>query len=273
VTTLPDWLVERAALDEVPAAMRARVAVAPAGELAARIAALGDDGERELARFPAEPAVAQLVARADAARRRADAARRRRITWLAAATTALAALVLVAKVSLLTPHAVDPDAPRTDVNLRPPAGDDGVRVKGAARLVAYRQTGGTGEQLAADALCHDGDVLQLRYHPGSAAYGVIASLDGAGGVTLHFPLRDDAPPEATAVSPRMTSLPESYTLDDAPRFERFFFITSASPIDVSAALGALRELSHRDDAGTAQLELPDGQHQTSLRLLKPDRAP
>lgn len=267
MTTLPDWLVERAALDEVAPAFRERLARADASELAARVAALHDDDARELAKYPVAPAIADLVARADAERRRRAARKRRRVAWLTMATAAAAALavVLVANVANVSPGAQLPGA-------REPAGD-GIRVKGVARLVAYRQLGDKGEQLAPDAVVRAGDVLQLRYHAGGDAYGVIASIDGAGSVTLHFPLREDAPPLATAVSPRMTSLPESYTLDDAPRFERFFFITSARPLSVQATAAALRELARRDDAATAPLDLPDGQHQTSLRLLKPDRAP
>src|SRR5690606_26378921 len=107
-------------------------------------------------------------------------------------------------------------------------------------------------------LVRKGDVIQLRYHGGGHRYGVIASIDGAGVVTLHHPARDDAPPTATALSAESTSLPHAYELDDAPRFERFFFITAAEPIDVRRSLDALRALARRDDSATAPLELPAG---------------
>jgi hypothetical protein len=100
---------------------------------------------------------------------------------------------------------------------------------------------------------------------------VIASLDGAGVVTLHFPLSEDAPPEATAVPPDTATLPHAYALDDAPRFERFFFITANDPVDVQHTLAALRAFARREDSATAALELPTGLHQRSLRLRKPDR--
>ncbi len=256
MTPLPDWLVERAALDEVPAASRDRIASADPQELAARVAALREDNARELAHHPAGPAIAQIQARITASARR-----RRSRTWLAAGAlvSALAAIILVmrfADVRTQSSQLIDDDG--------------GTRVKGKARLLAFRQAGDDVEQLEPDALVHAGDVIQLRYNAGGRRYGVIASIDGAGGVTLHYPAAEGAPPEATAVPADTTSLPHAYALDDAPRFERFFIITSNQPIDVARSLAAVRALAHRDDSADAQLALPHGLHQASLRLLKPD---
>src|SRR5262252_6340283 len=94
--SLPDWLVERAALDEVPPASRDRIADADPRDLAGRVSALRDDNAAELARFPAGPAVAEIEARtAVERRRRAAQRRRRRMSWLGLATTAAAVLVVV----------------------------------------------------------------------------------------------------------------------------------------------------------------------------------
>jgi hypothetical protein len=267
MTSLPDWLVERAALDEVAPASRDRIARSDPRELADRIAALRDDNAAELARHPAGPVVAQLEARVAAlARQRTEyRGRRRRWSWGGLGLAASAAAVLV--VTRLVPERTVTDGP-------PRAGDtqdDGTRVKGSPRLVAFRQVGGEVERLEQDAVVRAGDVIQLRYKAGGQRYGVIASLDGAGVVTLHFPLNGDAPPEATAMSPETTTLPHAYALDDAPRFERFFFITANGPVDVQGALAALRSLARRDDSITAPLDLPAGLSQWSLRLRKPDR--
>ncbi len=253
MTSLPDWLVERAALDEVAPASRERLERADRRELAERIAALHDDNAAELAAHPPGPALAQIQARI--ARR----PRPRRAAWLALAATAAALLVIVL-------------ARRTATRADSPAGGDEeiTRVKGSPRLLAFRQAGDSAERLEPDALVRAGDLIQLRYNAGGQSYGLIASVDGAGTVTLHFPLHEDAPPEATAVAPQTTTLPHAYALDDAPRFERFFFITANEPIDVQHGLASLRELAHRDDSATAALELPAGQHQWSLRLRKPD---
>jgi len=261
MTTLPDWLVERAALDEVPAASRDRIDRADPRELAERIATLRQDNAAELRRYPAGPAVAQIDARVATAIRKRDEARRRRLRMLAIAASAAAVLVVVL-FSL----------PRENTPANTPPGEDTERVKGPSRLLAFLQLGDHVERLDDDALVKAGDLIQLRYNAGGRRYGVIASVDGAGVVTLHYPLHDDAPPEATAVSAETTALPRSYRLDDAPSFERFFFITANAPIDVQASLAAIRDLAQRSDCATASLELPKGLRQMSLRLRKPDRS-
>lgn len=265
MTPLPDWLVERAALDEVPAASRDRIARADAQELVGRIAALREDNARELAIHPAGPAVAQIEARVAAEVRRERARRRMRWTALGAAASAIAVVLVVRFAD---------DRQATGERAAATGNDgDGTRVKGKARLLAFRQVGDDVEQLEEDALVRAGDVIQLRYNAGGRRYGVIASVDGAGTVTLHYPASEDAPPEATAVPADTTSLPHAYALDDAPRFERFFFITANEPIDVAPCLTAVRALARRGDSGGARLDLPHGLHQSSLRLLKPDTHP
>ena len=243
MTKLPDWLVERAALDEVPTASRERLAQAEPGELAARVAALREDNAGELAAYPAGPAVAQIEARL----RKAP---RRRRAWLAPLVVA-AGLGVVAAIVLRPTPAEQPET---------------TRIKGAARLLVFRQAGEQAERLDADDVVHAGDVIQLRYNAGGARFAMIASIDGAGGVTLHFPANADG---STDVEPGTRTLPEAFALDDAPRFERFFFVTANEPLDVAGTLDALRVLARRGDAGDAVLELPPSIHQVSLRLRKP----
>ena len=278
--SIPDWLVERAALDEVPAASRDRIDRADPGELADRIAALRDDNDAELARNPARPAVAQIEARVAREARHRAGERRRHLQWLGVATAGAAAVVLV--VGLIGHRAPDDRvaiAPRAGGAGPEVAGDPASsgepteRIKGQARLIAFRLLGAQVEQLAQDAEVHAGDVIQLRYNPAGRSHGVIASIDGAGVVTLHYPLKEDAPPEATRIAADITALPTAYALDDAPGFERFFFITSNGPLDVHAALAAVTALAHRDDSATGSLDLPSSLRQWSLRLRKPAPSP
>ena len=274
MTSLPDWLVERAALDEVPPASRDRIERADPRELEGRVAELRDASAAELTRHPAGPAVAQIEDRVAAERRQRVLRRQRRRLQLLGLATGAAAVLIVAGVVIERPHAED--AMDAIVAIAPTAaahGDaDGTRVKGAPWLAAFRQAGAQAEPLEQDAVVRAGDVIQLRYNAGGHGYGMIASLDGAGVVTLHYPLREDAPPQATAMSPRPTALPHAYALDDAPRFERFFFITADGPVDVHRILAVLRTLAHRGDSATAVLALPADLDQWSLRLRKADRS-
>jgi hypothetical protein len=265
VTPLPEWLVERVALDEVAPASRPRIERANPRELAERVAELRDDNAAELARHPAGPAISQIEDRiAVERRRRAERRRRRRLSLLGIACSAAAAVVVLRLVAVRA--GVDGSVPGVGVQ-----GDD-TRVKGSPRLLAFRQAGQQVERLGQDAVVRAGDVIQLRYNAAGHGFGVIASIDGAGVVTLHFPLSEQAPPQATAVSSETATLPNAYALDDAPSFERFFFITANDPVDVQQTLAALRSLAHRDDCATGWPELPAGLHQWSLRLRKPDRS-
>ncbi len=268
MTSLPDWLVERAALDEVAPTSRDRVEQADPRELAERIAALRVENAAELASYPAGAAVPQIEGRIAGETRRLAAHRRTRRLALLGTASAAAAVVVVAGLALhRTPSVTDDELPANGSQ------GEGIRVKGSARLLAFRQVGDQVERLEQDAIAHAGDLIQLRYTAGGEGYGVIASIDGAGVVTLHHPVSEDAPPEATALSAKPTALPHAYALDDAPEFERFFFITADTPLDVPHSLAALRALAARRDSATATLDLPAGLHQWSLRLRKSDRNP
>ena len=66
-------------------------------------------------------------------------------------------------------------------------------------------------------------------------------------------------------------LRESYELDDAPGFERFFFVTVAQDepaLEVARVMDAARALAASEDAREAALELPEGWRQQSLLLTK-----
>ncbi|NVB83085.1 MAG: ActD-like protein [Kofleriaceae bacterium] len=258
MTTLPDWLVERIALDEVPAASKSRVDRADANDIAARVAAVRADNEAELAAYPPGPAIAQIEARIARAKQRR---RVRRLGLLGLTTAAAAAIVLVVGTRHVSTDRAGGSLGSSDADV--------TRVKGATRLSAFRQAGDKVEKLDEDALVKGGDLIQLRYNAGGRPFGVIASVDGAGVVTLHHPVSEDAPPEATALAPKTTSLPNAYSLDDAPEFERFFFITADHPIDVKGSLEALRAFARRTDSASASLDLPADMHQSSLRLRKP----
>lgn len=268
MTSLPDWLVERAALDELSPDHRARIDRADPEQLADRIAALRAEDAAERAAHPSGPALAQIAIQIGVRRDAARNARRRRLGVLAG----VAAIAVVVVVAMRDRGSTELDAPRV-VKSSAPIRNDGVRVKGTERLDAFLRVDDRAEHLDEDALVKAGDEIQLRYHAGDRSYGVIASIDGAGVVTLHHPDRESAPPAATALSARATSLPQAYALDDAPRFERFFFITADHPLDVHRCLDALRALAHHADSATAPLELPSDLHQWSLRLRKPAPPP
>ncbi|HEX8539626.1 MAG TPA: ActD-like protein, partial [Cystobacter sp.] len=96
--------------------------------------------------------------------------------------------------------------------------------------------------------------------------GVIFSVDGRGTVTLHAPERGlDAMPLAPSGT---HALPQAYALDDAPAFERFFFVTSDDPFSLEEVLAPARVLATSDGARTALLPLAERFRQVSFTLEK-----
>ncbi len=251
---VPALFVEQLALGELsPERAReieARLAAEPGG--LERLARMRQENEAFPSSHPAREVVAQL-------RRRAGRPSSRSL-WLAA----LPALAAAAVVTLwLRPSTntlrVDPAA----------LGGGATRLKGAEELSIHRQVAGGVEQIQPDAKVRAGDVLQLAYFADAARrpYGVILSIDGRGGVTLHFPERVG---ESEALAPGgETALPRAYQLDDAPAFERFFFITSPKPIDLSRVLAQAHALARDPQvAAHEDLDLPPDLHQSSLTLRK-----
>ena len=103
----------------------------------------------------------------------------------------------------------------------------------------------------------------MQYHAAGRQYGAILSVDGYGSVTQHFPARGD---RARALDTTgLVSLEFAYELDDAPRWERFYFVTSTTAFELPGVLAAA--------AGTVttsgdSLVLADGLEQFMLTLTK-----
>lgn len=114
-----------------------------------------------------------------------------------------------------------------------------------------------------------GDVVQVSYVAAGNDYGVVVSIDGRGGVTLHHPARvhDVARVKSRGEIP----LNHAFELDDAPGFERFFFVTtSGHPLEPEAVMNAARRLATTGfvAARVDPLPLPEDLSQSSFLLRK-----
>jgi len=149
------------------------------------------------------------------------------------------------------------------------------RLKGlSTHLAVFRKTAQGAEELKPGSLAGKGEVLQLSYTAGDARYGVIFSVDGRGAITWHLPTSYAGGPRSAPTLERQGQviLPSAYELDDAPAFERFFFVYSSAPFDAAAVARAARGLP-AESAATADLPLPAGLKQFSLLLKKKGSAP
>ncbi|RKH40401.1 ActD-like protein [Corallococcus sicarius] len=278
----PDWLLERIALGELPpdelAAARARLAQEPDGP--SRLAALEADSRAILARLPPQAVAREVMARAArpdstvaaahvvAAPRRVEASPPRpswRFLPVLVPVLAAAALVVLVRPSTSSDVREAPATWGTPGILEP------TRSKGLQpRLDVHRQSAARSERLTDGAPARAGDVVQLSYTAVGKAHGVLLSVDGRGAVTQHLPGHGEADSQSAVLERSGTHLlPRAYELDDAPGFERFFFITADAPFALDGVLSAARLLAASPDARTAPLRLPPELGQTSFLLEKP----
>jgi hypothetical protein len=219
---VPDWLLERMALGELsPARAEALRARLRADGDEDRLAKLAESNVEILATLPFAQ-VAREVERRSATRAVAKRPPLLRPVWALSLATACAASIAI----LVAVFHEDSEY----------VGLKGEGFKPALRI--YRKTRAGAELLKPNADVGKGDTLQIRYLAAGKRFGVIASVDGRGTVTFHLP---EAPGQAAALSrDGEHALAHAYELDDSPKFERFFFVTSDAPFATDDVARSLR---------------------------------
>jgi hypothetical protein len=245
---VPDWELAMYRLGELQPARAGRIRerLESDPELAARLEALGAREAELMERVP--PRVL-----ATAVEERSAPRERRRRVWTLGAPIVAALLVLVVALPSLRP----------DRAIVEPGIRDGVREKGVEPyLRIHREVPGGLEELNPGDELSAGERLQLSYAGLGRSHGVILSVDGRGAVTLHLP-RHGAQAAELALEGTV-DLAESYELDDAPDFERFFLLTARGPFELEPALTAARAIDH----DRASLTLPRHIEQVEFLVRK-----
>lgn len=237
---VPDWKVAWYRTGEMPPKMASEVESKPS--LADRVEELGRQEADLLLRRPPRVLAAEVDRRL-----RAGTPRGRRWMW---------GLAVAACVAVAAPLAL-----RTD-----PGGPTDVREKGSATsLRLYREVPGGVEELHPLDAVPAGSRIQLTCGAPSGSWGAVLSLDGRGAVTQHLPPSGS---QAVPLDGPM-ALPQSFTLDDSPSFERFFLVTAEKSFDLEPVRGALQALASRPDAApTAAPGLERGLSVTDFLLRK-----
>ncbi len=301
---VPAWLIERAAVGEVPAAQRQRVRTLLAKDerAQAQLDALRADNAAILAAYAPDAVVAEIERRrrVAAAVESTQEGTRNPSGWrwplmlsgVAGAAAVMGLLFLSEGTGPRVPdNVIASNTTNTDRFGNGVAGGF-ERHKGEPQLIIHRKRGREVVRLERNAVVGVGDLLQLSYVPRGQPYGTILSLDGNGAVTLHYPDQVDGDTalgsainnSANSVDDRKAGrqeggkegrfeLPHAYELDDAPKFEHFVFITSADRIDVREVLTQAERLARRmalqeGAAERAQLELAAGVKQVWFSLRK-----
>ena len=232
---IPDWKLERYLTGDLPAAeMREIRELEKTDEIFAnRVKLMREDNAAILRKMPFE----RLSEKLDAMPGRSGSAGNTvRVNFKLVKFAAAAALVLaVVSVALFGQREVM--APATDgaqvmdvamVDVQ----DDGTRIKGLdARMEVWKKTGDSAVQMSNLDAAREGDEIQLRYSVPEKCFGMLLSMDGNGTVTMHMAEGN----KAIALEPgKMTTLPFAYKLDNAPKFEKFFLLTSKKNFSIEA---------------------------------------
>ena len=275
---VPDWMLERYALGELAPdqseAIRARLqaeaeavraGLTPRGDLSTRLEALQASDATILDQLPPRQVAAEIRRRQHLRRADADQAGRtssgRRWVLGVLGPVAAAAIALIVVLPMLQDDTTPIQAP--DVIEQTTA-------KGMVSLQVYRDNGDPqGEKLEHGASAHPGDMIQLAYTAGNMRHGVIVSIDGRGAVTLHHPSEPGGTTELSLEGEHKLGF--SGELDDAPRYERYFMVSSDKPIDVQSVLDAAARLASTGQAGERDLPLPPNLEQLSVRIDKESR--
>ena len=225
---IPDWKLERYLTGDLPEGeMREIRELEKTDELLAqRVKLMREDNAAILRKMPFESLAEKLDARGiDPNRDMEDSGRKNRTNFVFVKFAAAAALVLaVVSVALFSQREVVPDAGAQAMDVAMAAQDDGTRIKGMdARMEIWKKTGDSAVQMLNLDEAREGDEIQLRYSVPEKCFGLLFSMDGNGTVTMH--MADGS--QAVALEPgKMTTLPFAYKLDNAPKFEKFFLLTS-----------------------------------------------
>lgn len=229
-TPIRSLTLERFLLGELPEAERAALDQALAADpgLRARLDELRASNLETTERYRAS--VVSREIRERSLNRRHDSRKALRLN-LALAGALATAVVLIG----FSPRGLAPTSLPTD-NL----GTETIQTKGpASALRVFRKTAVGSEPLVSGSRAAKGDLLRLGYQATRGRYGLIVSVDGRNNLTRHWPRQGET--AALMQTGGLMLLDQAFELDDAPRFERFYLVTSDHTFAVEAVVRALRE--------------------------------
>lgn len=228
VNKISDFKLERYLLGELPEKeMRELQERELSDEIfAARVREMREQGKRFLAENPFAALNDKLDAIEDS---KSSVDGQPNVLWLKVAAALVIALgifsvvVLNRDVATYDNHSASMEVAMADA-------DNGTRIKGMqATLEVWKKTGDSAVQMVNLGNAYEGDEIQLRYRVPQKCFGMLISMDGNGTITMHMGEGD----KAIELEPgKMTTLPFAYKLDNAPKFEKFFLLTSQNSFGI-----------------------------------------
>ncbi len=257
---ISDFTLEQYLLNELSPVRRAEVErrLREDSSLQSKVEALRRSNEEILQRYPAAQFIAKLAAQKQRSTPiRVGAPQNYRWSVFNQGLVAVFSIVMVLAMGIVLRELIE--APQVD---------DGVRLKGLEpSLILYRRNAQGVVQLAANDHAAAGDQLQVQYQAAGFAYGVIFSIDGRGALTVHYPQQRQV--SGALQGGGIVSLDFAYQLDEAPHFERFFFIVSADSFSLDTILAQAQQLAQDPAmARVTELDIPANWRQWSMVVVK-----
>ncbi len=264
---IPDWKLEKYLTGDLPAEEMREIREMEATDeiFAGRVKMLRDDNAAILKKLPFEKLsekIAMMPGRSNA-----GAGNTVRVNFKLVKLAAAAALVLaVMTVAVFSQRSLSEQSGTVLANNANNANsvngaqvmevamvdqNDDVRIKGlSARMEVWKKTGDSAVQMENLGEASEGDEIQLRYAVAEKCFGLLFSMDGNGIITMHMGQEN----RAVELEPgKMTTLPFAYKLDNAPKFEKFFFLTSKNEFELNA--GDIDASLKQEDVKTVSLTL------------------
>ncbi len=229
---IPDWKLEKYLTGDLPAEEMREIRDMEATDeiFAGRVKMLREDNAAILKKLPFEKLSEKMATMPG--RSNAGAGNTVRVNFKLVKLAAAAALVLaVVTVALFGQRSLSEQNTQLMEVAMVDQNDD-VRIKGlSARMEVWKKTGDSAVQMENLGEAREGDEIQLRYAVAEKCYGLLFSMDGNGTITMHMGQEN----RAVELEPgKMTTLPFAYKLDNAPKFEKFFFLTSKNEFELNA---------------------------------------
>ena len=113
------------------------------------------------------------------------------------------------------------------------------RIKGEEfSMQIHRKTSNSVSLLSDSMKVSEGDLLQISIKYMASTFASVLSVDGRGVVTTHFPNEGS---QGELKNQGLYILPFSYELDDAPKFEKFYLITSDTPVNLDSLSDSVKK--------------------------------
>ena len=252
---IPDWKLERYLLKELPAEemIRLEQQIARDESLRSRLRDLKQSDRNIQQAYPSAWMRRQIQMKAEKEPKHTRPVLPR---WTLTVVPAMAILLLVA----IFPDIIE----NSDEGVVP----SGIRLKGIQpSLQIFRKTESGSERLTEGKIVREHDLLQIAYLAAGHRFGMILSVDGRNTVTLHLPYNGNR--SASLEQEGAVTLDFSYELDDAPNWERFYFITSEEPFEVDGVVRNIqRQLTQRSIPRDGSLNLTEHLNLMTILLRK-----